>query len=291
MVAGGTGITVMISGGFALAYESVVPAFERASGVAVRTLSGASQGHGPMTIRHQLEGGAAVDVVILSNEGLHELAGEGWVLQGSVVEMATTPLAAAVRAGAPVPDIGTSVALARVLSEARLIVMPGSTSGLFIQEAVFPRLGVVGTDRFKVAPRGTDSVASLASGEADVALGPLSELVNVPGITVVGPLPDDVQLVQTFTAAILAASGNVDDARRLTAYLSSARAVAAIKAAGMEPVGGGPAAGLWRKSPDVDPTPSGGAGEGGLAVMQHLDTFQRHQADVGQSLQPRDEGA
>ncbi len=67
--------------------------------------------------------------------------------------------------------------------------MPGSTSGLFIQDSVLPRLGIAETVRKRVLSRGTESAAALAAGEADLALGPVSELVDVPGIEVVGPLP------------------------------------------------------------------------------------------------------
>ncbi|KMO34050.1 hypothetical protein VQ02_19735 [Methylobacterium variabile] len=230
-------LTVMISGGFALAYQAVLPDFARETGLAVRTLSGASQGQGPQTIRHQLEHGAEVDVVILSNEGLHELAGAGRVAAGSAVELATAPLAAAVRAGAGRPDIATVAALTRTLSEARRVVMPGSTSGLFIRDVVFPKLGIAGTVRARVFPRGTESAAALAAGEADLALGPVSELVDVPGIEILGPLPDAVQLVQTFTAAIVAGSPAAEPAQRLIAYLASDRAAAAIRRTGMEPAG------------------------------------------------------
>src|SRR5262245_50353133 len=100
-------IIVMISGGFALAYREVVPAFERSTGISLKTLSGASQGTGPTTIKSQLERGIQVDVVILSNEGLHELTEAGWVLEGSATELASAPLAAAVRAGTLKPDIST----------------------------------------------------------------------------------------------------------------------------------------------------------------------------------------
>jgi molybdate transport system substrate-binding protein len=231
-----TELTVMISGGFALAYQAAVPDFARETGISVQTLSGASQGQGPKTIRHQLANGAKVDVVILSNEGLHELIEGGWVAEGSAVELATAPLAAAVRTGAPKPDIATVAALTRSLREARLVVMPGSTSGLFILNAVIPRLGLADTVRTKVYPRGTDSAAALAAGEADLALGPISELVNVEGIEPVGLLPDEVQLVQTFSAAILARSLNPDTARQLIAFLSSERTKAAISQVGMEPV-------------------------------------------------------
>ncbi|TNC12354.1 ABC transporter substrate-binding protein [Methylobacterium terricola] len=230
-------LTVMISGGFALAYAAALPDFERATGLAVRTLSGASQGQGPRTIRHQLAHGTRVDLVILSNEGLHELIQDGRIVEGSAVALATAPLAAAVRTGARKPPIDTVAALARTLAEAHRVVMPGSTSGLFIRDTVLPRLGLAGGVRVTMLPRGTDSAAALAAGEADLALGPVSELVDVPGIEVVGPLPDAVQLVQTFAAAIVAGAGAPAPARRLIAHLVSDEA--AIRRTGMEPAGRG----------------------------------------------------
>ena len=77
----------------------------------------------------------------------------------------------------------------------------------------------------------------LASGQADLALAPVSELVNLPGVEFVGTLPDDVQLVQVFTAAILKESKRVEAAKRLITFLSSSQAVGAINKAGMEPAG------------------------------------------------------
>ncbi len=233
-------ITVMISGGFALAYREVVPEFERSTGIALKTLSGASQGTGPTTIRSQLERGIEVDVVILSNEGLHELTEAGWILEGSAAELASAPLAAAVRTGALKPDISTIEAFRSTVLNARLVVMPGSTSGLFIKNEVFPKLGIADKVRSKIVPRGTDSSAALAAGEADVALGPISELVNVHGIELVGPLPGGVQLIQTFTAAIVRTCQRVGDAKRLTAFLASDRTTAAMRKTGMEPVGARP---------------------------------------------------
>src|ERR1700761_9333346 len=94
-------LTVIISGGFSLAYHKVLPAFEHATGIAVTTLSGASQGTGPKTIRHQLEAGADVDLVIMSKEGLGELIALGRIAAGSDAELATVPLGAAVRQGHP----------------------------------------------------------------------------------------------------------------------------------------------------------------------------------------------
>lgn len=235
-IVSGPAVTVLISGGFELAYRKAIPDFEQETGIKVETQSGASQGSGPKTIRYQLDHGAEIDVVILSNEGLHELVDASLIAEGSVAELATAPLAAAVRMGTPKPDVSSVAALTQTLLDARLVVMPGSTSGLFIQREIFPALGVADKVRLKVYPRGTDSAAALAAGEADLALGPISELVNIPRIEPVGVLPDEVQLIQTFSAATVATAKNPDLAKRLIAFLQSDKAEAAIRQAGMEPL-------------------------------------------------------
>ncbi|MCJ2046673.1 substrate-binding domain-containing protein [Methylobacterium sp. J-078] len=228
---------VIVSGGFWEPYQALLPEFVRDTGIAVETLSGASQGTGPKTIGWQLEHGARIDVVILSREGLDELAAGGRIRQGSDTPLARAALAAAVRLGAPKPDIHTRDAFRQTLLDAGTVVMPGSTSGLFVRDAVFPQLGIADRVRAKVLPRGTDSTAALAAGEADLALGPVSELVGQPGIELVGPLPDAVQLVQVFTAAIVDTAHRIAEARRLIAFLASPRAAAAIRRFGMEPAG------------------------------------------------------
>ena len=121
--------------------------------------------------------------------------------------------------------------------KARLIVMPGSTSGIYIRDKVLPKLGIADKVSVKVVPRSTEATSMVASGAAEIALAPVSELVNLPGVEFVSPLPDDVQLVQVFTAAIVKGSNQVEDAKRLIAFLSSSQAAAAIRKSGMEPGG------------------------------------------------------
>jgi molybdate transport system substrate-binding protein len=227
----------MISGGFSLAYHKVLPAFERLTGIAVTTLSGASQGTGPKTIKHQLEAGADVDVVIMSKEGLGELIAVGRIAAGSDAELATVPLGAAVRQGQPKPDLGSVDAFKRVVLNARLVAIPASTSGIFLKDEVFPKLGIADRVTFRVLARGTESTALLAAGEADLALGPVSELVDQAGIEPVGgALPDELQLIQMFTAAIVDTSRRQEQARRLIEFLTSEVSAAAIRTSGMEPV-------------------------------------------------------
>jgi molybdate transport system substrate-binding protein len=90
---------------------------------------------------------------------------------------------------------------------------------------------------FRVMARGTESTALLAAGEADLALGPVSELVDQAGIAPVGALPGELQLIQMFVAAIVNTSRNSEQGRRLIDFLVSEVSAAAIRASGMEPVG------------------------------------------------------
>lgn len=230
-------LNVMISGGFSLAYRELLPAFERTTGVAVATASAASQGTGPNTMKAQLERGVRADVVILSREGLSGLVAAGRIVGGTDVDLARVPIGAAVRSGEAKPDVGTVDAFKRTLLNARSIAVPGSTSGIFLLDDVFPRLGIADKVSVKVGARGTDATAMVAAGEADIVLAPVSELVNVAGIDVVGRIPAQVQLLQVFAAAVVAGSERLDQAKWLIAFLASRQAAAAIERSGMEPLG------------------------------------------------------
>ena len=222
---------MIISGGFAAVYREVLPEFERSTGIKVETGSGASEGTGPKTIRHQLAHGTKADVVILSREGLHKLNEDGRIRAGSDTGLATAPLAAAVRSGAPKPDIGNAIALRKALIDAGQVVAPSSTSGQFVR-----RLDLPDRVRLTLEARGTEAAEALRAGKANFSIGPTSELVQETGIEVVGLLPADLQLVQTFTAAVVSDSKLPDAARRLIDFLSSDTAIlrAAIRRAGME---------------------------------------------------------
>ncbi|UFX47526.1 substrate-binding domain-containing protein [Bradyrhizobium sp. 41S5] len=229
-------IRVIISGGFAAVYREVLPEFERSTGIKVETGSGASEGTGPKTIRHQLAHGTKADVVILSREGLRKLNEDGRIRAGSDTGLATAPLAAAVRTGAAKPDIGNAVALRKALIDAGQVVVPSSTSGQYVRDKIFPRLNLPDTVKLTLEARGTEAAEALRAGKANLSIGPTSELVQETGIEVVGLLPPDLQLVQTFTAAVVSDSKSPDAARRLIDFLSSDTDVlrAAIRRAGME---------------------------------------------------------
>jgi molybdate transport system substrate-binding protein len=228
-------VKVLMSGGFTPPYKVVLPEFERSTGITVTTASGASQGKGPETIAAQLHNGSAADVLIMSKEGLKDLIAEGRVMADTEIDLAQTPVALAVRAGAPKPDIGTLAAFQKTLLAAKTIVLPGSTSGIYLKDELFPRLGVA-ANVVKVTARGAQAAAMVRDGQADFALQPLSELKSEAGIEVVGPIPQEVQFISVFSAAVVKGSNQVEAAKKLIAFLASERARDAISNAGMEAV-------------------------------------------------------
>jgi molybdate transport system substrate-binding protein len=229
-------VKVLISGGFSGAYERLLPEFEQTSGIKVVTGSGSSQGDGPQTIKAQLARGVPADVVVLSREGLNELIAASRIVVGTDKDLAQTPLGVAVRSQFPKPDLSTVEAVKQTLLNAKVIAMPGSTSGIWITTNLFPRLGIAGKVNAKTTARGAEAAAMVAAGDADLAIMPVSEILHASGVDFAGALPAEIQLVQTFSAAVAAGSNEMQGARRLIEFLASARASLAIKNSGLEPL-------------------------------------------------------
>ena len=224
-------VKVIISGGFAAAFQEMLPEFEKSTGITVTMATGPSQGNGPNTIGAQLRRGVPADVVILSREGLDELIGEGRIVARSDVDLAQTPLGMAVRAGLPKPDISTVDAFKQTLLRAKSITFTGSTTGIYMTTKLFPQLGIAREISGKL--RITD--VPVPSGESELAIQPVSELLHVPGFNFVGPIPVEIQYLSVFTAALVAGSKEPEAAKRLITSLSSENAKAAIRKSGMEP--------------------------------------------------------
>jgi molybdate transport system substrate-binding protein len=148
------------------------------------------------------------------------------------VDLAQARLGVAVRAGAPKPDINTVEAFRHMLLRAKSINAL-STTGLYLTDKLLPKLGIAGEVTGKIKG---GTVATVATGEVEIAIRPVSELVNVPGIDFVGPVPEEVQYLSIFSAAIVAGSQQVDAGQRLIHFLGSEAADAAIRRNGMDPV-------------------------------------------------------
>ena len=225
-------VKVIISGGFSAAYRELLPEFERTSGITVTTTTGGSQGDGPNTIGAQLRRGVPADVVIMNRVGLDDLIAQGRIAGGTDTDVAQTYLGLAVRAGAPRPDISTVDAFRQTLLGAKSVSFDSSTTGIYLTTKLFPRLGIADEMARKSRPTG---VTAVASGNAEIVVQPVSEILPVQGVDLVGTIPAEVQFVARYAAAVLAGSKEADASARLIAFLTSEGASAAIKKSGMEP--------------------------------------------------------
>ena len=120
--------------------------------------------------------------------------------------------------------------------KAKTVAVPESTSGIWLMTDLFPRLGIADKIGVKPAPRGTDATRMVAAGDADITMQPVSEILVAPGVDFAGSLAPEIQFVQTFSAAIVAGSGQIAAAKRLIEFLASPSAADAIRNSGMEPL-------------------------------------------------------
>ena len=189
-----------------------------------------------LALLQRLRGGEAADLVILTREGLDELAGEGVVVADSRVDLARSFVGLAVKAGAAHPDIATEAALRATLLAARSVAYSriGASGILFAQ--LIERMGIAPeiNARGRIIPSGF-TAERLVSGEADLAVQQISELKQVAGVEVVGPIPHHLQTPAVFSVGRVAASQRVTQADRLLNYLASPEVVPLLRESGLEP--------------------------------------------------------
>jgi molybdate transport system substrate-binding protein len=230
-------VRVMISGGLTAAYNALVPEFERQTGNKVITAYGPSMGTTINAIPVRLGRGEPADVLIMVGYALDDLAKQGKVIPDSRVELVKSPIGVSVKAGAPKPDISSADAFKRALLAAKSIAYSDSASGVYISTEMFQKLGIAEQmkDKAKMIP--AEPVAGVvARGDAEIGFQQISEMLPVPGIDIVGPLPPDLQKITVFSAGIATVSKEPDAGKALIKFLASPASRAAIVKSGMEPI-------------------------------------------------------
>jgi molybdate transport system substrate-binding protein len=184
----------------------------------------------------RLQSGESADVVILTREGLDGLAAQGSVVAETCVDLARSYVGIAVKAGADHPDIATVTALRATLLGAKSVAYSRiGASGIFFAQLI-ERIGIAHliNARAKIVPSGLTATL-LVAGEAELAVQQLSELMQVDGVELVGPIPRELQTAAVFSAGRLAASVKAVQSDALLKYLASAEVAPVLRAAGLEP--------------------------------------------------------
>lgn len=230
-------LRVMTSGAFTAAYLELIPRLEQLTKKKLVTAA-TSIGTGENSIPSRLRRGEAVDVVIVADAVLREFIREGLVKADSHTPLARSMIGMAVRKGAPKPDIGTVEALKRTLLQAKSIAYSASVSGEYLTQELLERLGIA-DEVLKKCRRieGGERVgAAIARGEAEIGFQQMSELLPIPGIDHITPLPAEVQKVSLFSAGVASSTGDAQAAYAIVKFLASSEAVSAIVKSGLEPV-------------------------------------------------------
>lgn len=205
--------------------------WEKQSGVHV-----AIESVGGVDAARRVQAQEAFDVVVLASDAIDKLIAAGRVVAGSRADLVHSGVAAAVRAGAPKPDIATEDALRRAVLAAPTIGYSTGPSGLALVR-LFERWGIAQEVQARTvqAPAGVPVGALVARGEVALGFQQLSELMHLPGISVIGPLPEAVQITTIFSAGLCAGSAQAAAVRQMLDYMASPDADEAKRRHGMEP--------------------------------------------------------
>jgi molybdate transport system substrate-binding protein len=227
-------LKVLTAGAFKQVVVALVPSFEASTGIKIELQNDTA---GALTQR--IQGGEAFDVVILAMPGLGTLSNEAKVEPASVKPIARVGIGVAVKAGAPHPPLQTVEQFKDAVLKAHRIAYidpaSGGSSGVYLH-GLFQRLGMGEAVRAKaILVHGGLSAERVVSGEADLAIQQVSELLPVAGASLVGPLPEEIQNYTTYGAAASARSPMREGAALFLRALATPEAADVIRSKGMLP--------------------------------------------------------
>jgi molybdate transport system substrate-binding protein len=225
-------IKVLTAGAMRSVVDALLPEFEKQTGHKVVLDNGTAGG-----LAKRIEGGEVFDLAIITPAVIDDLAKKGRIA-GARIDLAKVGMGVAVKEGAAVPDIKTVEAFKRTLIEAKSVAYidpkAGGSSGIYFDKLI-DRLGIGEQVRAKAKLKQGGYVAEMvASGEAELAVHQISEIVPVKGIKLVGPLPAEVQNTTTYAAGLGASAKEAAAAKALMDYLAGPASASVLQAKGME---------------------------------------------------------
>ncbi len=226
-------IKVLSAGAYKAVVVALAPEFEQRTGhriVVDNDTAGA--------LAKRIEGGEAYDLVVVTPAIVTQLAKAGKAAAGAPTPLARVAIGVAVKAGATKPDIGSVAAFQKALLDAKSVAYidpaAGGSSGIYLGK-LFETMGIA--DRIKpkaVLVPGGLVATRVVSGEAELAIHQISEILAVPGAVLVGPIPAEVQNYTPYAGALSAAPRDAAAALAFLAVLAGPQAAAVLQAKGME---------------------------------------------------------
>jgi molybdate transport system substrate-binding protein len=214
-----------------LVLAELADAYRKQNGVEV-----AFESVGGVDAAKRVQAGEAFDLVVLAAEAIDKLIAAGRVVADSKADLVRSPVAIAVRTGAPRPDIGSEDALRRAVLAARSVGYSTGPSGTALLQ-LFARWGIADAvrDRVVQAPPGVPVGQLVANGEVELGFQQFSEMASQPGIDVLGTMPPGCEIISTFTAGLCTASTRPEAVRALLAFMRSPAAADIKRRHGMQP--------------------------------------------------------
>ena len=186
----------------------------------------------------KLAAGEPADVIILATEAIDQLSAKGTVIAGTKADVARVGIGVAVREGAPKPDISTPEAVKQTVLAAKSVAYmdpsKGGTSGIHFTK-VLEEMGIASAVKSKAVLVDTGFAAErVAKGEAEIVVHQISEILPVKGVTLIGPLPREIQKVTVYSAVVTAKSEAQEAAKAFVASVMTPAARAKFAAVGLD---------------------------------------------------------
>jgi molybdate transport system substrate-binding protein len=235
-LAAGAEVKVLSAGAFKQVLVALAPEFEKETGHKV-VIDNDTVG----ALIKRIDGGADFDLAVLSPVAIDDLVKKGKIASAGRMPLAKVGIGVVVREGAPRPDISNVEAFKRTLLEAKSVAYidpaAGGSSGIYVSK-LLDQLGIADQIKPKAKLIAGGAVAEhIANGDADIGIHQISEILPVKGVTLAGPLPEEIQNYTIYAAGISAATKQAEAAEAFIKLLSGTRAAAVLKAKGMHPAG------------------------------------------------------
>jgi molybdate transport system substrate-binding protein len=207
--------------------------FQAQTGIAVNVES-----VGGVDAAKRVQAGEVFDVVMLASNAIETLTTSARVVAGSRVDVVDSGVAVAVRAGAAKPDISSEAAMKQAVLAAPKLAYSTGPSGVQLAK-LFERWGIAQeiAPRIVTAPPGVPVGTLVARGEVDLGFQQFSELMSLPGIDVLGPLPAAIQITTTFSAGLCANATDAESAQAFLRFMAQPAQEALKRSHGMTPPG------------------------------------------------------